>query len=533
MKKGKRGKRLLALSGVLLILAGGTAGLNAYNAAQEEKAAQQESEAAQKEDIVAFSIAENALAGFTTFYGGERLSIIREDGTWKVADDSDFPLKQSSIGNMAGALESFVATGTFQSDAAGEYGLDDPACTITVTSELGEEHVLEIGDKNTVTGEYYLRVDKNDTIYTVASTKAKYFLYTKMQLIDSESFPTISSDDITRVTLSDGKALIRMPDGTFTDQDGVKVSTSKSGTYLDTLTALSAVDTLDDHIEGEEAAAYGLDEPTLTVRIDYAIESEATLDAHTQELAAQARRCTMLGRVPGVLDLITVKPAMSQVDETAARIANTWGDTDDGSRTYTLSEPHSLTISIGKQTEGGDFIFTHSRTTRALTLMQETVEEIKACSAADLQSDYVFDMTMSSIASMELSAQGTTKTVEAASVFEQQEDGTYKSATVYRMGGKEMKSSLYSSMYNKLSTLKAQAYLEAPVTVGEASQSGMTVVFTLKNGETHTLTLEPYDGSFYLAGYDGIARKLVSKRDVESAYTAFEALTPTETEANE
>ena len=61
----------------------------------------------------------------------------------------------------------------------------------------------------------------------------------------------------------------------------------------------------------------------------------------------------------------------------------------------------------------------------------------------------------------------------------------------------------------------------------------MTVVFTLKNGETHTLTLEPYDGSFYLAGYDGIARKLVSKRDVESAYTAFEALTPTETEANE
>ena len=49
MKKGKRGKRLLALSGVLLILAGGTAGLNAYNAAQEEKAAQQESEAASDE----------------------------------------------------------------------------------------------------------------------------------------------------------------------------------------------------------------------------------------------------------------------------------------------------------------------------------------------------------------------------------------------------------------------------------------------------------------------------------------------------
>ena len=165
--------------------------------------------------------------------------------------------------------------------------------------------------------------------------------------------------------------------------------------------------------------------------------------------------------------------------------------------------------------------------------MQETVEEIKACSAADLQSDYVFDMTMSSVASMELSAQGTTKTVEAASVFEQKEDGTYKSKTVYRMGGKEMKSSLYTSMYNKLSTLKAQAYLETPVTVGEASQSGMTVVFTLKNGETHTLTLEPYDGSFYLAGYDGIASKLVSKRDVESAYTAFEALTPTETEASE
>lgn len=523
MKKSKRGKRLLALSGVLLVLAGGTAGLSAYNAAQEEKA-QEESAAETEETVVAYSIAENAIAGFTTTFQGEAVRFIRQDGVWRVEDDTDFPLQQSAVGNMAGALERFVATDSFPSADLAEYGLEQPQVTITVRSELGEESVIEIGDQNTITGDYYLRVDGGDTVYTVASAKAKYFMHTKMALIEEEEFPTIASDDITRVALSDGHALIRTKEGTFVDQDGVKVGTAKANAYLEELTGISAVETLDDRIEGDEAAAYGLEEPSLTVEITYAISSQATLDADTRALAQQARELTMLGRVPGVLDRIQVTPDRTAEEETAARIAARWGAADDGSRSYTLSEEKTLTLSIGRQTEGGDFIFTHSRTTRAMTLMQETVEAIRACSAADLQSDYVFDLLMRDITRMQVTANGTSKTVETCTVFDRQEDGTVESRTAYQMDSGEVRSTLYTSLYNKLSTLKAQAYLEAPVTAGEASQQGLTAVFTLRNGEVHTLTLEPYDGSFYLAGYDGAAQKLISKRDVEGALDAFEAL---------
>ncbi|WP_320912192.1 DUF4340 domain-containing protein, partial [Eisenbergiella porci] len=50
-----------------------------------------------------------------------------------------------------------------------EYGLDNPAGTITAVLENGSSVILHVGNKNDITGDYYVRLEGNSQVYAVSS----------------------------------------------------------------------------------------------------------------------------------------------------------------------------------------------------------------------------------------------------------------------------------------------------------------------------------------------------------------------------
>lgn len=97
---------------------------------------------------------------------GERISLSRaETGEWIYDRDPACPIDGTAVEILAEAVGDVTGlmgiTGV--TDFA-QYGLDEPA--LTLTADTADHSVTyEVGDR-TITGEYYLRVDGTDTVYT-------------------------------------------------------------------------------------------------------------------------------------------------------------------------------------------------------------------------------------------------------------------------------------------------------------------------------------------------------------------------------
>lgn len=158
-------KQILILAAVLAALAVVYAALSFGNKRAEEKAkAEEESQIVQVTDL-------GALEAFSYEEpGAEALDFEKKDGEWICTNDKKMELEQSYPEAIANAFSSLTATRKLESiDAREDYGLEDPAYTVTLRPEDGEETVLWIGS---ATGEdYYLQVKgEEETAYTVSSS---------------------------------------------------------------------------------------------------------------------------------------------------------------------------------------------------------------------------------------------------------------------------------------------------------------------------------------------------------------------------
>ena len=119
-----------------------------------------------------------------------KLEIEREDGNleldfhegkWSFVKDINLEMEEKDEEkktyevntSAADELRDTLANLTSQNEiAAGEdeseYGLDNPAMTITVTLSDGAEHSVEVGSLNSMLQAYYIRVDHSDTLYTMS-----------------------------------------------------------------------------------------------------------------------------------------------------------------------------------------------------------------------------------------------------------------------------------------------------------------------------------------------------------------------------
>lgn len=137
--------------------------------------------------------------------GGE-IALEYLDDTWTLRRDADFPVNQTSAESMANYLAPLNATALVTQSGADlvAYGLDEPSNRIEVATDAGETCTVLVGAQNTHTGEYYIKLEGEEPVYTVSESFAAAFTRTERGLQQTENWPVESTDSVTRATLEQG-----------------------------------------------------------------------------------------------------------------------------------------------------------------------------------------------------------------------------------------------------------------------------------------------------------------------------------------
>lgn len=194
-------RTLAVLAAVIAVLGLALWALNRSTAAEEAA-----SSAAADGTIPLCSFSTADLSRITYTYNGQTLTLDDADGSWTLAEDSDYHLDESACNTMATALSSLNAKRQLDAQAGEDYGFDAPELTVTVTA-AGQTTILTFGSSNTVTGDRYVQKDGDTALYTVDASRTACFAYDKAGLFGSFSPAGFAASDVEQVayTLASGE----------------------------------------------------------------------------------------------------------------------------------------------------------------------------------------------------------------------------------------------------------------------------------------------------------------------------------------
>lgn len=164
----KQKKQVFILAVLLLVLVVAYFAIHIYNGKQEEK----ESAKEEAEKIYVTNDAVEDITAFSYVLDGETLSFTKSGDEWTYDGDTGCNLDESVIETMLGKIASITADECLsEPEPLDSYGLDAPSGQITFTTDK-ETVTLLIGNRNAITGSYYLKKDGDDKVYLVSSTVA-------------------------------------------------------------------------------------------------------------------------------------------------------------------------------------------------------------------------------------------------------------------------------------------------------------------------------------------------------------------------
>ena len=197
----KRGKRALILAGVLAVL------VLVYVGVQKGVSSQPE---AVTEESGAYPLTSHTAEELTSLQwtSGDReeqetLHFVKTDGRWRVEGDEAFPVKQDSVEGLAETLTALKADRKLENvEKPEDYGLSEPAFTLTAGWSDGTETVYSMGDETPFGDGYYLSLSGEDgTVYTVADALSGDFSGSLLSFAQSEELPAV--ENVTRLVVGD------------------------------------------------------------------------------------------------------------------------------------------------------------------------------------------------------------------------------------------------------------------------------------------------------------------------------------------
>lgn len=195
----KRSKKLIVLIAILVVLVVAVTIISKLTAPQPTTA---------DGNDISLAIEPGTITKLAWDYGGESLSISRDGEIWSYDGDSAFPLDQDYPEAMLDTLKRLSASRMLENPAGmSEYGLDTPSLVITVTAD-GTETVLQVGDMNAVTSEYYLTIGTDGAVYLIDSKLSDAFSKGLYDIVQLEGFSSITSVD--RMTIQNGSGVLEI-----------------------------------------------------------------------------------------------------------------------------------------------------------------------------------------------------------------------------------------------------------------------------------------------------------------------------------
>lgn len=267
-----RSKRIYALLGVLVVLCAATFAMTKFEEKQEK---------IRTSDEIVLEIPKDSVTALSWVYSDEEstLAFHKEEGTWVYDEDAAFPVSEEKVMDILSHFESFGVTFAIEDvEDYAQYGLDKSKCTIHVSA--GEEdYAIKLGDFSTMDSQRYVDIGDGN-VYLVGEDPMDYFDSNLSSMILNDDTPsletvdtiTFAGDENYTITFAEDSPDTYSDDDTyFVTRDGknVPLDTSRVRRYLNTITSLDLSSYVTYDATQEELETFGLDEPDLSVTVNY------------------------------------------------------------------------------------------------------------------------------------------------------------------------------------------------------------------------------------------------------------------------
>ncbi len=197
-----------------------------------------------------------------------------KDGAWVYDGDSAFPVDEEKISNLLSQFENFTAAFVIDDvEDYAQYGLDEPVCTICIT--VGEEtYTVELGDFSKMDEQRYISIGDGKA-YLVSHDPLDEFGAVLRDLIRDDTIPefdtvkqiAFSGEESYTIRYDEAGTSICAGDVYFTD--GTPLDTDTVNEWLTALRSLDLTNYVSYSATDEELQTFGLDNPALTIALDY------------------------------------------------------------------------------------------------------------------------------------------------------------------------------------------------------------------------------------------------------------------------
>ena len=202
-----------------------------------------------------------------------------KDETWVYDEDNAFPVDEEKINDLLEQFTSLAAAFAIDDvEDFAQYGLDEPICTIHITA--GEEsYTVELGDFSKMDEQRYVSIG-DGKVYLVSHDPLDEFGVVLRDLIRDDTIPefdtvkqiAFSGEESYTISYDEDGTSICADDVYFTD--GTPLDTDTVNEWLTALRSLDLTNYVSYSATGEELQTFWLDNPALTVALDYSSSSD-------------------------------------------------------------------------------------------------------------------------------------------------------------------------------------------------------------------------------------------------------------------
>ncbi len=528
----KKSVNLVTAVGVLVILSGAYVGVKTYVAKQDAK--EEESNEEDNQEVV--SIASEDIQSIRFVLDKKEVTFEKDGDSWVKSDECTFPVDQDKLDTLAGVFSSVTAQRTLKDVVdLSEYELDNPQNTITVTTTDGTTTVIQVGMENDSTSQEYIDLDNDSsTVYVVSNSTFQSFEGTLYDFAKSGTFPTVDSSTVSKIEVDgkDSSYVVEKDENNFwnitSDGETEKADSAKATSLASSLSSLAYASYVNYNCSESELAQYGLDKPYAEITVDY--QEEAPDEENTEDVeSADSVAATDDAAADDVIadDTTANEVASDGVDTDSVSVGT---DSEEGSKTE--SEPvmidKQLVIQVGNQSPDGNRYVRINDSNEIYTISEDSLDTFLGKTNADFWDLTVSYLSVNNLEKLSVDYSGIQYDINVSRETSEDEDEENSNSTAtttllsYKMNGKELDSTSFTTFYNKLINMAAQKRLTDEFKTNNDPE--MTAEFTDMDGNTMTVSYYSYDTNYYAAVKDDGKVYLVNKMTVKELLTSFETI---------
>lgn len=271
-----RSKKIYVLLGVLLVVCLAVFGVSRYEERKEQ---------IKNSDEIILEVSGDDVTSLSWEYKGENgkeTLAFHKGEKWVYDEDEAFPVDEEKVAELLEQFGQFGVSFIIEDvEDFGQYGLDDPICTIRLGTEE-KIYEIQLGDYSAMDSQRYVSVGDGN-VYLVKHDPFEDYEVTIRDMILHDQIPTFSDVDEIRFAGTENYSIAYEEESSHTyNKDDVYFSTQEGETlpldtgnvnsYLQTVSDLGLTDYVSYNATEEDLSGYGLDDPELTVTVRYRLD---------------------------------------------------------------------------------------------------------------------------------------------------------------------------------------------------------------------------------------------------------------------